>query len=147
MTDSCPRNFDQSRLSGYLDRALTQQDEQRVRIHLEDCEACRAVLAEIAALREVTMSTRLTDEDPIAPGEQPRTATSLGIRGLGWILAVTWFVVVCGYGLWEAWQGEEGSFARFLAFGGLGGAALLFVSVLIDRIKESANDPYREVKR
>jgi len=147
MTEPCPRNFDQSRLSGYLDRALTQQDEQRVRIHLEDCAACRGTYAELAALREVTMTTRLTGEDERLAGERPRTAASLGIRSLGWILAITWFVVVTGYGLWQAWREEEGAFERFLAFGGLGGAALLLLSVLVDRIRESANDPYREVKR
>lgn len=146
MTEPCPRNFDQSRISGFLDRALTQQEEQRVRIHLEDCAACRATYAELAALREVTMSTRLHGDDEL-PGERPGTAASLGIRGLGWILAITWFVVVTGYGLWQTWQEEEGAFERFLAFGGLGGAALLLLSVLVDRIKEAANDPYREVKR
>ena len=41
MPEHCGRTFDDALLSGYLDHALTQADEQRVRIHLEDCATCR----------------------------------------------------------------------------------------------------------
>ena len=36
---------------------------------------------------------------------------------------------------------------KLLIFGGLSGAALLFVSVLIDRLAIMRNDPYRRVQR
>ena len=42
MPEPCGRTFDGALLSGFLDGALTQADEQRVRVHLEDCETCRA---------------------------------------------------------------------------------------------------------
>ena len=57
MPEHCGRTFDDALLSGYLDHALTQADEQRVRIHLEDCATCRMQMAQLAQLREVTMST------------------------------------------------------------------------------------------
>lgn len=147
MADPCPEGFERSRLSGALDRALTQQEEQRVRIHLEQCGACRTAYDELAALREVTMSTQFVEPEESELGERPKGGLSLGIRGIGWIVAIVWFAIAAGFGLWQAWQGEQDAFARLLAFGGLGGALLLFVSVVIDRIKESRNDPYREVKR
>ena len=57
MPEHCGRTFDDALLSGYLDHALTQADEQRVRIHLEDCATCRMQVEQLAQLREVTMST------------------------------------------------------------------------------------------
>jgi len=147
MADPCPESFDRSRLTGALDEALTQQEEQRVRIHLERCGACRAAYDELAALREVTMSTRFVEPSDSGLGERPRGAFSLGVRGLGWLLAAAWLAVSAGYGFWQAWQGRENAFGRFLAFGGLGGALLLLLSVVVDRVRESRTDRYREVKR
>lgn len=147
MTERTLSHPDPARLSGLLDGALTQQEEQRLRIHLEDCPACRATYRELESLREVTMSTRFVEPGDVELGERPRGGLSLGFRGLGWILAAVWVAVAGGWALWQAWQGQPDAFARFLAFGGLGGAALLFLSVLVDRIVESRSDRYRGVQR
>jgi len=147
MTDARALHPDPTRLSGLLDGQLTQQEEQRLRIHLEDCPACRAEYEELEALREVTMSTRFVEPSDAELGESPRSGLSLGIRGLGWILGCAWLAVTAGWSLWQAWQGQPNAFARFLVFGGLGGALLLFLSVLVDRIVESKSDRYNEVER
>ena len=57
MSERCERSFDEALLSGYLDRALTQGDEQRVRVHVEDCGTCRTALDEMARLRDATLQT------------------------------------------------------------------------------------------
>ncbi len=147
MTERCPSGFDQARLSGHLDSALTQQEDQRVRIHLENCAACRTLYEELAALREVTMSTRFVEPNEEELGERPRGAWSLGMRSAGWLLAGLWLSIAGGFGLWQAWRGHPGAFERFLIFGGLGGALLLFLSVLVDRVGAWRKDPYRGVNR
>lgn len=147
MKERCPSGFDQARLSGYLDSALTQQEDQRVRIHLENCVACRTTFEELAAMREVTMSTQFVEPSETELGERPRGGWSLGLRGLGWLLAVVWLAIAGGFGLWQAWQGNPGAFERFLVFGGLGGAALLLLSVIVDRAVDRRKDPYRGVNR
>ena len=69
----CGRRFPEELLSGYLDRALTQGEEQRVRVHVEDCAACRTLLDELAALRETAMTTRfqIPPDDQWDDGEAP----------------------------------------------------------------------------
>ena len=76
MSERCGRNFDEALLSGYLDRGLTQLDEQRVRVHLEDCETCRAAVDEMKRLREVTMSTEFDVPTDDQWSEIPRSRAS-----------------------------------------------------------------------
>jgi predicted anti-sigma-YlaC factor YlaD len=48
----------QQMLSAYFDEELTQADSQRVRLHLEDCEDCRAALREMTELQQLTSQMR-----------------------------------------------------------------------------------------
>jgi predicted anti-sigma-YlaC factor YlaD len=147
MAERCPSGFDRSLLSGHLDGELTQAAEQRVRIHLEDCAACRASYRELAELREATMSTQLDHPTDDQWREAPRTAASATSRGLGWILLIAWCVLTGGYGLWQAWQEVGNPFERLLVFGGLAALVLLFLSVVLDRLHARRTDPYEEVER
>ena len=147
MTERCPSGFDDSLISGAIDGQLTQADEQRVRIHLEDCAACRALSNELSELREVTMATEFNTPTDEQWNELPRSGGSALTRGFGWILATVWLVVMVGWGLWTGWNEAESNFVRFLVFGGLGAAALLFLSVLFDRLTTAGADRYRGVKR
>jgi predicted anti-sigma-YlaC factor YlaD len=147
MAESCPASFDETLISGHLDGELTQAAEQRVRVHLEDCEHCRTVLGELGTLRETTMSTEFHEPDDSQWDESPQTGMSLVTRGAGWLLAIVWAVVIAAYGLWQFWQGSANLVERVLVFGGLSALALLFVSVLLDRLRAARTDPYREVEK
>jgi predicted anti-sigma-YlaC factor YlaD len=147
MTDQCPRAFDETLISGHLDGELTQAAEQRVSVHLEDCAQCRGLLVELQTMREATMSTEFSRPADDQWDERPRTAASFLARGTGWVLAVVWLIAVGGYGLWQFWQSSANLFERLLVFGGLSAAALLFCSVVLDRIASARTDPYREVER
>lgn len=146
MTDRCPSGFDQNLLSGYLDGELRQGDEQRVRIHTEDCDHCRRVVAELGDLREATMSTRFATPTDQQWDEHPRTTASATARSLGWVMTIAWLVLTTGYGLWQAWQGTEDPVLRLIVFGGIAAVVILFLSVLIDRLRDARDDPYTEVK-
>ena len=147
MPDQCPRAFDETLLSGHLDGELTQSAEQKVTIHLEDCTHCRGLLADLQALREATMSTEFSRPDDDQWDERPRSSTSLLARGIGWVLALVWLATVSVYGLWQFWQSPANLFERVLVFGGLSALALLFISVVLDRIASAKTDRYREVER
>ncbi|MHB8798423.1 MAG: anti-sigma factor family protein [Thermoanaerobaculia bacterium] len=134
-------------LSGYLDDELTQADEQRVRLHLEDCPRCRALLGELKTIREVAMTTKFEEPSPAEWGELPRGRASAAFRSLGWTVAVVWLVATTAYALWGLATSPEGFGARLLAFGGIAGMALLFVSVLIDRVRARRTDRYEGVQR
>jgi predicted anti-sigma-YlaC factor YlaD len=147
MAESCPTSFDETLISGHLDGELTQAAEQKVRIHLEDCDHCQSVLGELRTLRETTMSTEFQPPDDSQWDERPQTGLSLITRGAGWIIAIVWAVFFAGFALWHLWQGSANLVERVLVFGGLSALVLLFTSVLIDRLRAARTDPYREVEK
>jgi len=147
MSERCPASFDETMISGYLDGELTQAADQRVRIHVEECAHCSALLGELRTIREAAMSTQFVRPDDEQWNERPRGGFSFATRGSGWILGVVWLVTLTGYGLWQVWQAPDSLFEKLLIFGGGMAFALLFISVLADRIRISRTDRYREVRR
>lgn len=147
MITTCPDRFDQTLLSGHLDGELTQGDEQRVRIHLEDCAECRAHYEEFEQLREATMTTKLDEPRDLQWDERPRGFFSGISRGFGWLILVVWAVGTAGFGLWQLAAEPEALAEKLIVFGGLFGIGLLFVSILVDRLRSARTDRYREVKK
>jgi predicted anti-sigma-YlaC factor YlaD len=147
MTDHCPTAFDETQISGHLDGELTQSAEQKVRVHMENCAYCRGLLDELRNMREAARSTEFKTPDDSQWDERPQTGPSLAARGLGWIVLVVWAVFFSGFTLWQFWQGSENLLERLLVFGGLSAFALLFISVLLDRLSVARTDPYREVEK
>ena len=147
MTEESRHNFEQTLLTGYLDRALTQGDEQRVRLHLEDCTTCRALLDEMLEIREVTMTTQFHTPPDEQWDERPRGLLSRSSMRIGWLILLLWLVGITGFMIGHLWTGSESLFEKLLAFGGIAGITLLFLSVLLDRIKTMKTDRYQEVKK
>jgi predicted anti-sigma-YlaC factor YlaD len=147
MSDACPLGFDTTLLSGLLDRELTQGDRQRVELHLEDCPQCRRHYDELSRIREATMTTQFTVPDDRQWDERPSAAGSALSRGFGWILVLVWAVGITAFGVYQLWIDAENIWIKLAVFGGLGGFALLFISVLLDRIRTARNDPYAEVDK
>jgi anti-sigma factor RsiW len=145
--------FPEELLSGYLDGALTQQEEQRVRLHLERTPEARAMLAELASLRQAARTTPFAAVEDRQWSEQPRTrATAIALwLGVG-------LLALCGLGLvvglvWQATHAPFGTemrrgmiwWAAGLWASGLGGALLLLLSILGDRLSDRRSDRYRRV--
>ena len=147
MPEQCGRTFDEVLLFGYLDDALVQRDEQRVRVHLEDCATCRTLVEELAVVREATMSSTFdTPRDDECP-EMPRTGASRLADRLGWPLVIAWVALFGGYALWELWTEAEILLEQLILVGGVSGIGLLFLRVLLDRLDAMKTDRYWEVQK
>jgi len=139
--------FDETLISGYLDGELTQSEEQRVRLHLEDCGECKGLADEIAKLREVTMATEFQVPDDTQWDETPRGGLSGFLRSFGWLVMLAWLAGMGGYGLWQLATNTEDLVASLIVFGMWLGFGLVFLSVLIDRLKTRKTDRYRRVEK
>lgn len=147
MTEVCNRTFDDMMLSGYVDGELTQADEQRIRLHLEQCPPCRGLVSELQQIRQAAMSTPFpapTDEEW---QEWPRSAASLWFRRLGWVLVWIWLTGVSGLAMGEFLESSSNWVEKTLLLTLLSGGLLLFLSVLFDRLKSLRTDRYRRVKK
>jgi anti-sigma factor RsiW len=147
VADRCPHAFDETLLSGYVDRALTQATDQRVRIHLEDCVHCRTLVADLRALRDLTMSSAFELPADTQWSEAPRGLASRVARNAGWLILITWGVVMAAVAIVAFLQSDATLLEKLLPLGGIVGVALLFVAVLIDRLKTLKTDRYREVQK
>lgn len=147
MSQPCQPAFDESLFSGYVDGEITQADDQRVRLHLEDCASCRALVGDLRQIREAAMTTDFAVPTDREWCEVPRTAGSLWLRRLGWVLLVGW---ILGAG-WLAIHGFiEGSatwYEKALIGTLVGAGLLLFLSVLLDRLKALKTDRYGRVEK
>jgi predicted anti-sigma-YlaC factor YlaD len=147
MPEGCGRTFDESLLSGYADRVLTQGDDQRVRVHLENCAECRATVADLTALREVTMSSKFREPEDLQWSERPRGPLSQLSFGLGWTLLAVWGAAIGLRALWGLRNARWPSPEELLAFGGIVGLGLLFLGVVLDRVHAYKTDRYRGIKQ
>jgi anti-sigma factor RsiW len=147
MPEHCGRTFDASLLSGYVDGVLAQGDEQRVRVHVEDCPTCRALVEDMNHMKEVTMSSQFKIPADDQWSEAPRGTMSTVAFGLGWGLVLVWAAIVAVTALVAFWMSDESWGGKLVAFAIVLGPVLLFLSVLIDRLKALKNDRYREVQK
>ena len=134
------------RLSGFLDGELTQQDRQRVELHLADCPDCTAMLEELRALRQRMgrsgLSERYADQ---WREDMDDTGVKLS-RGIGWLLLIAAAVVIGGIVVFS-FLGDPGIewHWKLLISAFYLGLIGLFVSVLRQRLIERKTDKYKDV--
>lgn len=147
MKQRCQSEFDETLLSGYVDSELTQADNQRVRLHLEDCPSCRSLVDDLLQIREAAMETYFPVPKDEEWREAPRSQGSRWFRRVGWILLTVW---ILGAGWLAAGAFLTGSalwYEKVLIAVFAGGGLLLFLSVLLDRIKALKTDRYGRVEK
>ena len=138
--------IDEELLSGYLDGALSQLETQRVRLGLEQDPELLHSFRQLRLLREAALSTRF--EAPAEPDwpELPQSPPSRYSRFAGWLLVVGWGLMMLFIGIYELLSGH--SWLEIVLFLALpSGLVLLFLSVLLDRLKSLKNDKYCGVER
>ena len=149
MPRSCGSPFDEALLSAYLDDELTQEESQPVRLHLEECSACRTTYEQMKALREAAMTTPFPTVGDGQWDERPRSPLSRALRIVGWAMLLIW-LGGAGFLALSELAGEAAGMPLeelILAIGLIGGALALFLSILVDRIRSYKTDRYRRVKK
>lgn len=142
-----PRHgFDEALISGYVDGELTQGEAQRVRVHLEDCEACRAIAAGLTRLQEATMGSRFQVPQDLQWDESPRGRSSQLLRSAGLVIGLAWLISLFGYLIIEL-AGSDDVLGVLLVGGFVLSAGLILASALLDRRLAQQTDRYRRVKK
>jgi anti-sigma factor RsiW len=147
VTAECGRGFDEELLSGYVDRALSQGDRQLVELHLEDCAACRSLLAELGAMRQAARGTIFVVPADEQWRELPRTTSSRLLRLGGWGLLLAWLAAVTVLAVVELSRAGLPVWERLMVGGAVAGFLLLLLSVLLDRLHDMKTDRYQRVQR
>jgi hypothetical protein len=134
-------------LSGYVDGELTQQQRQRVDVHCGSCKECAKDLHELQELRESIGNARLSNRNQDEWREMMNDTTVQTTRGIGWLLLIGGVLVCMGIGVFVFLFGSSVSLVEKLIVSAIyGGLALLFYSVLRQRLIERKTDKYKDVE-
>ncbi|WP_144393121.1 anti-sigma factor family protein [Pleionea sediminis] len=133
-------------LSGYLDGELTQQQSQGVHAHLEQCEQCNKLYAD---LLEMKSSIEIMEKPIMSEKEMHKIMADKPAKGLsyfGWVLlivGVSFFVGVTAYQFLI--EDSTSVWLKLIISSIYGGIAFLFLSVLRQRLVARKTDKYRGV--
>ena len=138
-------------ISGYLDDELTQQQQQRLALHLQQCTNCQAQFEQLQLMQhELKQSLSnegafMREDDRIqAHLNEPK---SRGLRRLGWLLLILGSLPLLGYGLYQFWHDPEVPvWMKFSLSAVWLGGLVVFLSVLRQRLTERKTDRYNKVK-
>ena len=105
-------------LSGYLDGELTQQENQRIQLHLQECEHCTGLLKD---LRELQTRMGASSLGTTAPDWRETTNDALveNSRLLGFVLLCLSGVLFIGYGVYQFFTGDSTDWFEKLIVAGL----------------------------
>ena len=134
-------------LSGLLDDELTQQDRQRVELHVEACSPCRATLDELATLRRDIAALEQPQPSPEQWSRIMSVVSRKTSRALGWLLGVVGAVILVGFAVWQFSIDDTVPALTKIGALALGlGVVFLLVSVLLDRLAARKTDRYKDVE-
>lgn len=134
-------------ISGYLDGELTQQQRQRVEVHIDGCPQCREQLQQLARVRKRVAGARLSPVGEDVWRENMGDVTVRASRGVGWLLFLGGLLLLAGYGIWQfVIDTSVETLVKFMVAAVYLGLGALFVAVLRQRLIERKTDKYKDVE-
>lgn len=138
-------------LSAYVDGELEGEDLARVEAHLAASPEARREVERLRAFNRATAGLRLREAPPEDWEAFWDGAYNRAERSLGWVLLVAGVVVVGTWALWLAGRAivaaELPLLVKLALAAGTGGAAVLLVSVLRERLFTRRRTRYDDIVR
>lgn len=135
-------------LSGYIDNELTQQDRQRVEVHLADCTRCRKTIQELEEVRRRAGGLHIPEPTRKEIAQMESNVMERLFRNFGWSITIAWAIGSVAYGLYEYASAPGEPFLHKVAvFSLILGIAMLFLSVLLQRVRETKTDRYKGIQK
>jgi len=139
-------------LMGYLDDELDNEKKQQLEKHLAECKDCAAELGEFRRLKAVTDDMSLVEPEDRVWQEYWSNTYNRIERGVGWILfsvAAILLIIYAGFKAIEQIVTDPGVglILKSALLVLITGAAILFVSVLRERLYFWKKDPYSDLRR
>ncbi len=139
-------------LMGYLDNELSDEQRNRFEEHLAGCPECAGELKEFRKLKAITDEVTLVEPEDRIWQDYWNGIYNRIERSIGWLIfsvAAILLTIYCGFRLIETIV-TDATVGMLLKLGLLAlivGLAILFVSVLRERIYFWSKDRYRNVRR
>lgn len=134
-------------LSGYLDNELTQQDVQRVALHVKTCQQCKVTLSELEQLKTAVNGSEMPDLEQDKLEALLNEPVSKLMQTLGWIACLSGIAIVLVYGVVTFFMGTDMSATQKLITSVIwGGFIGVFLGVARQQLHARKTDKYKGVK-
>ena len=139
-------------MMGYLDNELSDEQRQRFEEHLAGCGECASELEEFKKLKAITDEVTLVEPEDRMWQEYWGSIYNRIERGVGWIIFSIAGILLVIYGGFKIIEEliKDPTVGMILKIGLLAliaGIAILFVSVLRERLYFWKKDRYKDVRR
>jgi len=139
-------------MMGYLDDELSAEQKRRFEEHLSACPQCTSELEEFSKLKKITEDVTLVEPEDRLWQQYWGGIYNRIERGIGWILFSIAAILLTIYGGFKAIEAiikdpEVETFLKVTLVILLIGLAILFVSVLRERLYFWQKDRYKNVRR
>ena len=139
-------------MMGYLDEELSAEQIRRFEEHLTECKQCTAQLQEFRQLKAITDQMTLIEPEDRLWQQYWDGIYNRVERSIGWIIFSVAAILLTIYGGFKAIEDlitdpTVGLLLKIAMLALLVGLAILFVSVLRERIFFWSKDRYRNVRR
>ncbi|NQZ10560.1 MAG: zf-HC2 domain-containing protein [Algicola sp.] len=133
-------------ISGYIDHELTQQQQQKVELHLDGCDECRKLAEQLTQMQKTVGQFKYPEPSEAQLERIMSDPLAKQARHGGWLLLIGAAVVVFAMILFEIFN-EPGTpwYIKVLFGCAIGGVSLLFGSVLRQRLLARKTDKYKNV--
>jgi len=139
-------------MMGYLDDELDDEQTRAFEEHLKDCPQCREELEQFRQLKKITDEVTLAEPEDRIWQQYWGGIYNRIERGIGWIIFSVSAILLIIYGGFKAIEEiiTDPKVEVLFKFGLLAlviGLAILFVSVLRERLYFWKKDRYKDVRR
>lgn len=146
MTVACEKR--QNDLMRFLDGEMTDDEKRAFRAHTEQCAECAGDLRRLAPLCHLADEIAFTEPDREVWDRYWNGVAARLQRGAGWSLTALGIAVLAGTAL--TYFFTHPAVPRIVKLGGamlFAGLAILFITVLVARLKSLSKDKYRRIER
>ncbi|MFC1783667.1 anti-sigma factor family protein [Planctomycetota bacterium] len=139
-------------MMGYVDNELKAEEKRRFEEHIAACSECAAELQEFKKLKQITEGVTLAEPEDRLWQQYWQGAYNRMERGIGWILLGVSGIALIIYGGFKIIEElvkdpSVGIILKVALIALLASLAVLFVSVLRERLFFWRHDRYRDVRR
>jgi predicted anti-sigma-YlaC factor YlaD len=138
-------------MMGYLDDELDKEKKQQLEKHLAECKDCAAELEDFRRLKAVTDDMSLVEPEERLWNQYWSNVYNRIERGIGWIVfsvAAILLIIYAGFKAIEKIVTDPGVglILKSALLALIAGAAILFVSVLRERLYFWKKDRYKDLR-
>ena len=139
-------------MMGYLDDELDDAQKKTFEEHIESCKDCAAEFEQFKKLKNVTDSVKLAEPEDVLWENYWSGVYNRFERGVGWILMSVTGIALIIYGLFKMVEGiikdpNVEVLLKIVILTFIAGLAVLFVSILRERLYFWKKDRYKDVRR